>query len=366
MKKIEVIIRNAYRMRIFTKADLSFSVPGRDPVHMSFSKGILHQVYGHRIFDIASGTKMILALLVYRLLTIGCKKDFTLDAPVNRFIDISGPHTDKLTIYHLLTFHAKFNKFITPAEMRKEINKTKRPDQVFKLMLKQIESVGLESPPGLHFNYANIHSILLGRVLENVFEKSLEELMHLYLFAPIGLRNTTVNPAGKLNRFVHSKHDLPLGKISDPVASLSLDLFKRLLGSAGLVSTTRELLHILNVILLDERHPTCPIQSTFAQELHKPVTEKGDFGQGLGLWSEFLKNLEDFHPCPPHDMVFKSGFSGVVCACSKSTNISFAFATNFLYKRRSKKAMSLARRTLHEVYAGIASCICDAQKECSS
>jgi CubicO group peptidase (beta-lactamase class C family) len=360
-ERLEKIIQDGFNAGIFTEADLSFRFSAPHASHMSFSKGRIVEVYERRLFDIASVTKMIVTLLVYRLLTIGHNGEFTIDAPVNRFIDISGPHTDDLTIYDLMTFHAEFNKFITPAEMFRKIRRRKGLGnlKVFPEMLQQIKSVGLTGRPGVNCRYANVHTILLGLVLESAFGKGLGELIKEHLLAPLGLSDTTADPMGKLHRCVQSHHKVPLGRPSDSVAHFSLRAYSRLLGSAGLFSTTSDLLCILDMALLGDQHPTCYIRDAFAGNLHQPVTEAKNFGQGFGLWSEFLKNLESFHPDPPHDLVFRSGFSGVVCACSKSANTSFAIATNFNHKRRTRAKTKADRRALHKIYARIANCVFD-------
>lgn len=365
-EKIEKILQEGLAKGIFTEVDLSVRSSSSEIFHTSFSRGNFMAEYGKRIFDTASVTKMILTLLVYRLLTVHEMGEFSIDAPVNRFIDISGPHTEELTVYDLVTFHAEFNRFTTQAEMMKKIIRVKNPKapfrpteplKVFPEMLREIKSVGLRGRPGTSFRYGNVHSILLGFVLESAFKKGLEDLIREYLLIPLGLADTSTDPTGKLNRCVKSHYKVQLGRPSDSVAHLSSRLFSRLLGSAGLFSSTSDLLLVLDMVLLGDQHPTCHIRDEFASKLHLPVTPGGKFGQGFGLWSEFIKNLEEFHPDPPADLVFRSGFSGMMCACSRREQKSFVLAANFTHKRRTPQKATDDRRSLHETYARIASCV---------
>jgi CubicO group peptidase (beta-lactamase class C family) len=257
-----------------------------------------------------------------------------------------------------LTFHATFNTFITPPEILEKLKNTEGLARliVFPEMITQMKSVGLVGRPGLDFRYGNIHAILLGLVLEKVFGESLDKLMRKHLFAPLKFWNTTIDPSFQLKRCVKAQHDIPLGKVSDPIARLALHAYG-LIGSAGLFSSTKEFLDLWGLVLLGEQHPTCPIADTFAKGLHLPVTEKRDFAQGFGLWSKFLENLEEFHPYPPDDIIYRSGFSGVVGACSKSVDGAFTLATNFLHVHRGVDEMKVARRGLHETYARVAHCV---------
>jgi CubicO group peptidase (beta-lactamase class C family) len=365
------VINSGVQQGLFTHADISVASRTSSKQHFNFDiAGTSHQ-YRPRVFDIASITKMIVTLLVYRLLTLKVHPEFSLDAPVKNFIpDMSGPFVDELTIRHLLTFHARFNRFITPEKMeqRSKRNPLSRP---LMQMLYQIKKVGLEDKPGLKHNYANVHTILLGLVLESLFDKiekekpeeeckhgmKLDELIRAYITSPLGLVDTTTDPTSRLDRCVIAGHGLKLGQVSDPVARLALGQHRRLLGSAGLFSSSRDLVDILDLVILGENHPDCPISAEFIDLLHVPLLPTSDFGHGFGLWSMFRKNLEDLNPTLPPDGIFKSGYSGCIAMCSREFGVSFALTTNFLHKQRTVEEMRRDRVLLNRLYARIAECV---------
>lgn len=149
-KKLEEIIRRGVHQGLFTEVDLSIAYQTVFKEHFNFGLNGVSDLYQPRVFDVASITKMIVTLLVYRLLTLNSRPEFTLDAPVKKFLpDMSGPFVDELTIRHLLTFHAKFNRFITPEDVTR-ISATHFGGRVMRHMLRQIKKVGLEDKPGLN------------------------------------------------------------------------------------------------------------------------------------------------------------------------------------------------------------------------
>lgn len=357
---LERIIREGVRQGLFTNADVS--VMHQRPLvqrHFNFSwdGNGFRDLYQPRLFDIASLSKMVLTLLVYRLLSKEHPK-FTLDAPVQRFIpSLRGQFVNELTIHHLLTFHARFNRFTKPEEVLASVSCFGSVEQALEKLFHEIRNVGLESNPGLKHSYANVHSILLGHALENAYGVSLEELLKLYLLRPLGLTDTSTDPLSQAYRCVRSAHGLQLGEVSDPIARLALQSGKQLLGSAGLHSSAKDVLRMLEIIMLDEQHPSCPISKTFADQLHIPFVPGGNFGQGFGRWSEFRNNLESYNPTPPPDGIFKSGYSGCIAMCSREFGVAFVLLTNFLHKPRTESEMKADRSLLHQLYAMIAECV---------
>ena len=367
----KIILQEGVRQGLFTVADLSVTRQSSVKEHFNFGLDGVSDSYQPRVFDIASKTKMIVTLLVYRLLTLKVHPEFSLDAPVKNFIpDMSGPFVDELTIRHLLTFHAKFNRFITPEKMNQR-SKLKPLSRPLMQMLCQIKKVGLEDKPGLKHNYANVHTIILGLVLESLFEKmekekpekerkhgmKLDELIRTYITSPLGLVDTSTNPIGRSHRCVIAAHGLKLGEVSDPVARLALGQHQRLLGSAGLFSTSKDVLNILDIVMLGENHPVCPISAEFISQLHTPLLPTSNFGQGFGLWSAFRENLETINPTLPPDGIFKSGWSGCIAMCSREFGVAFALTTNFLHKHRTVEEMKRDRGLLNQIYARTAECV---------
>ncbi len=357
----EIIHLRGVRQGLFTVADLSVTYQSTAQSsfkeHFNFGLNGLANSYQPRVFDIASITKMVVTLLVYRLLTLNEHPEFSLDAPVKKFLpDLSGPHVDELTIRHLLTFHARFNRFVTPEEMMQELMLDPN-SRVLQNMLNRVKSVGLEDKPGLKHNYANVHTILLGLVLENVFGKSLQELIKMYITRPLGLVDTLTDPISRAHRCIRAAYGLRLGQVSDPVARLALGQHQRLLGSAGLFSSSKDLGHILDIVMLGECHPSCPISAEFIELLHIPLLPTSNFGHGFGQWSVFRENLEMINPTLPSDGIFKSGYSGCIAMCSREFGVAFALTTNFLHKQRTGEEMRRDRRLLNHLYAMIAECV---------
>ncbi len=134
------------------------------------------------LFNIASQTKPVTATVTLELVKAGL---WNLDEPLMHYwIDpdvASDPNLSKLTTRLVLSHQSGFPNW------RTDNGGTK---------------LRFNFEPGTKFSYSGEGYEYLRRALENKFQKTLEELMHTYLFVPFGMKNTQYwNEQLDTNRF---------------------------------------------------------------------------------------------------------------------------------------------------------------------
>ncbi len=326
---------------------------------------------GRRLFDIASVTKLLVTLLAFRLAKLPGKAfNFGLDDHVQKHVDFSGPYADRLTIRHLLNFHAELNTFM-PKESVVD-------HESLMEMQKQIKSVGLTKEPGSEFRYANWQSILLGEILEQVFKTPLNVLIRSWLLRPLGMTSTC--PAFMLNgqtqNCMKSLHGFDLGTVSDPVAAVA-NQHSKLLGSAGLFSTTEDLLVLVDLILQvgnftakgtrmirpEHADPYEFLNSTDVLSLFTPATPALRFSTGMGIWKNFIDDVVEkiSETCHMPTQVlrqikggFKRGYGGCMFTVFPEYQVGFVVGTDFLSLKRTPEELKKARILLDRLYARVA------------
>jgi D-alanyl-D-alanine carboxypeptidase len=136
---------------------------------------------------IGSVTKTFTGTLILQLAEQG---KLSLDDPIDRYV--SGvPNGDRVTLRLLanmtsgLASYTSSNKFTDTLFSKPETAWT--PDELL--------AIGLAEPtlfePGATFNYSNTNTVLLGKVIEKVTGRSVQDVYQAQIEAPLGLKNTS-------------------------------------------------------------------------------------------------------------------------------------------------------------------------------
>lgn len=143
------------------------------------------------VFRIASMTKSFTALAILRLRDQG---KLSLDDRVDRYIPQLRrqryPTTDSppLTIRHLLTHAAGFPEDNPWGDQQLSISEAQ-----FDRLLEQ--GIAMSNAPGVAYEYSNYGFALLGRIVSVVSGKPYARYIEQHVLQPLGLRNTTLEPA---------------------------------------------------------------------------------------------------------------------------------------------------------------------------
>ncbi|UKB81091.1 serine hydrolase domain-containing protein [Chryseobacterium sp. MEBOG07] len=138
-------------------------------------------------FHIFSLTKTFTAVLIMQLYEKG---KINLDAPIAAYYpEYKGEAAQKATIRNLLTYSSgRDNKDISSPELIHQAydNTIWNLDDFITTFL----SEKLIDQPGTKFSYNNGDFILLGKIIEKIYQKSFEEVLKEQILIPLKMRNT--------------------------------------------------------------------------------------------------------------------------------------------------------------------------------
>jgi CubicO group peptidase (beta-lactamase class C family) len=132
-------------------------------------------------FNIASVTKMLTAVAVMQLVASG-KLD--LHTPIAAY-NPELPHSEQVTIHHLLTHTAGFGRYWNDAYRAARSDLRTVSDY-----LKLFADTPLEFPPGTRHLYGNVGYVILGAVIEAVTGVSYYDHMRQSIYLPAGMHDT--------------------------------------------------------------------------------------------------------------------------------------------------------------------------------
>ncbi len=339
-KSMEALLQEGIRRRLFNNAVIG--VVFKSGTRTFFSSQGDGEQQKDKVFDIASVTKFLIALLHYVLQSKGL--GVTNQTKVSTILPMSGDYVDDLSVEHLLCFRTLFNKGYPAKEAMQNGLAAFRKDLL---------RGGLKVRPGDIFSYGNLHTIVLGWLLESLTRESLYGLFDKHLKNPLQMSRTVQDPTVFGGDVVQSHFDLQAGTIHDPAARLAHVENGSLLGSAGLFSSADDLLSVLEMLLLNGVFQGAQIlPGEFVQSF--PNGKYSGFGNGLPIWSTFRSNLEA--NCPRHhdgSGLFKLGHTGCIVATLPSHGFAFTMLTDFLVIPRSPEEEKAQRSILNHLFASV-------------
>ena len=137
----------------------------------------------HSLWDLASLTKVTgMTTAMMQLWEAG---RIDLDAPLQRYIpEWTGPNKEKVTLRHLITHTSGLPAF------KAYDRQTHDPDSLAKLMF----ATPLDTLPGVRMVYSDIGAYMLGRLVERVSGKTLDQYVVKHVFRPLGMNETGYRP----------------------------------------------------------------------------------------------------------------------------------------------------------------------------
>lgn len=284
------------------------------------------------IFDIASITKSVptssLALKLIGEGELGVE-----DKLINFVPEFRSSDRENVLIKHLLTQTLDY-------DFRLSDYKDRSPEEI----LDVIFATEFKSRPGTKFFYTNATSILLGLVIERIFNETLDKLSEKYFFAPLEMKHTLFEPLRKFRkeRIVPTeiqewRGGLIQGEVHDESAYAMKQ--KMVVGSAGLFSTAPDLLNFLEMLL---NNGFFGGKKYFSSEIIKQMqTNKlNAIGQYTGLGWELNQPRYMGKYCSEKTFG-KTGFTGCVCICDIERKVGFIILSNYTYPQRKPDAIQI-------------------------
>jgi len=142
------------------------------------------------VYKIASVTKIFTSVLIMQLYEQG---KIDLNSPVKTYIpDYPGKGADKITIRQLLN-HTSGLPYIGPKSKEEAVEKGMEEFQIPHTIddaIRKYYSYDLVNEPGKVFSYNNGEYIILGKIIENIYGKSYEEVLIQQILKPLGMNNS--------------------------------------------------------------------------------------------------------------------------------------------------------------------------------
>ena len=254
------------------------------------------------VYDLASVSKVV---GVGTVLTFLWKQGkIELNQSINTYL----PEADypDITIRQLLTHSTDLDPFIIN---RDQLNAEELKEAMFHLNRREKRA----------FLYSDVHFLLLGFILENYFEKSLDQILQEQVLDPWKMKETQFGPVSSAVPTVRGQK---AGVVHDPKARL----LGRHAGSAGLFSTVKDLKIFLEHYLQDD----------FADGLSQNFSDLSDKERSLA-W-----NLEG-------DWLDHTGYTGTFIMWNRKKQEAVIFLSNRTYEKDERAQWIIDRNQVMDL-----------------
>ena len=281
------------------------------------------------IFDIASITK---AVPVSTLALIALdRKRVSLSTPITELLpEYHSPNRKEITFKNLLTQTLNFDFAL--ADM-----KQKDAAEIYRAVM----TAPLKNPAGTSYFYCNATSIILARVVEQIWQKQLDEIASQELFVPLGMRDTMFRPCDEIKeKIVATEIDQWRGRvIKGEIHDESSWKLNEIIipGAAGIFSTTPDLQKYLKEILIEEKCLFSKNFLDFAIKNHLPEAINNSAALGFELNQEYMGNLRG------QNTFGKTGFTGAVIIGDRARKSGFVLLSDYTFPTRKPNRDSINR-----------------------
>ena len=254
------------------------------------------------VYDLASVSKVVGVGTVLTFLwhqgELDIEKSVTEFLPDSDYLDI--------TIRQLLTHSTDLDPFIIN---RDQLNAEELKEAMFHLNRREKRA----------FLYSDVHFLLLGFLLENYFEKDLEQILQEQVLDPWKMKETQFGPVSSAVPTVRGQK---AGVVHDPKARL----LGKHAGSAGLFSTVKDLKIFLEHYLQDD----------FADGLSQNFSDLSDKERSLA-W-----NLEG-------DWLDHTGYTGTFIMWNRKKQEAAIFLSNRTYEKDERAQWIIDRNQVMDL-----------------
>ena len=254
------------------------------------------------VYDLASVSKVVGVGTVITFLWHQGELD--IEKSVTEFL----PDSDypDITIRQLLTHSTDLDPFIIN---RDQLNAEELKEAMFHLNRRDKRA----------FLYSDVHFLLLGFLLENYFEKDLDQILQEQVFVPWKMKETQFGPVSSAVPTVRGQK---AGVVHDPKAHL----LGKHAGSAGLFSTVKDLKIFLEHYLQDD----------FADGLSQNFSDLSDKERSLA-W-----NLEG-------DWLDHTGYTGTFIMWNRKKQEAAIFLSNRTYEKDERAQWIIDRNQVMDL-----------------
>jgi CubicO group peptidase (beta-lactamase class C family) len=268
------------------------------------------------IYDIASLTKLIVTNTIVSFML----RDKLLDLQdsVSKYLPLNEEYKD-VKIIHLLTHASGIYSLVDKNDIKDKND--------------FISKMKLEFEPGSQAKYRDINFILLGFIIEKVYNKPINELALELVFKPLDMKSTTYLPKDKHN--IVPTEDMPnrgmvLGEVHDEKAYF----LGGVAGHAGVFSNITDITHFINMVLHNGFYNGKEfIESKYIDIWFQPLfMDDEDHRRTLGwIYGPTMHLCKD--SCGD-DAIAHTGFPGHFIVIDRSNDLGIIFLSNRIHPSR--------------------------------
>lgn len=284
------------------------------------------------IYDLASLTKVICTLpLIFKLVESG---KISLNDSVKKYINLF--QEPNVTIYDLLIhvsgIYADLNKRINSKEFI--------VDKLYKSYIKNLKG---------QFKYTDIGYMILGLVIEKIYDKSLDEIFEKEVVYPLEMENTSFNPKDK-KLVAPTEITADRGVVRGIVHDEKACSMNGVAGHAGVFSNTEDLINfscmvLNNGIFKGKKYLNESTIDMWFKPLISDRIYKRSFSWFVGDNPNIIEgeNTISFH-----------GFTGPSISIDREKNIIIVMMTNRVHPTRDNKLNTEMRSNISkEIYENL-------------
>ena len=284
-------------------------------------------------YDMASLSKILgPTMIALRAIEEG---DLTLYDPLTRFFDNVPQDKQKINIFHLMTHTAGF----TPAFWLSEA--AEKPEDALSAILDR----PLDTPVGEAPHYSCMGYIVLGKVLETLYGKPLNEIANERVFGPLGMTNTGYCPTG--DNIAATEVDKETGIAWQGIVHDENARFLRgVSANAGVFSNIGDMIRFAQMLARGGDGYLSRAMLKKAIRCH--AGSNNDVRRGLGF--HLAGTPENFMgDVFPYASFGHTGFTGTSLAVDPETGFFVVLLTNRVHPTRENLKLMRFRRTAHNV-----------------
>lgn len=267
-------------------------------------------------YDLASLTKVIGTTT--RILQLVEKGVISLSTPVKEILNRFS--YGDVTVEHLLLHSSGL-----PAEIRNKESWDREN------LLEYLYTTPREREAGESFLYSDVGFILLGKIIENLDETTLEETFREHIFNPLGMMDTSYLVQGSRERCIPTECTEQRGCICGEVHDSKAHLLGQC-GSAGLFSTLEDVVKFVKAYLEHSR-------LLFGEETFEKLCSTIKFERTLGWSKEYGR-----------DTLYHTGFTGTSILMDLKGRKGFVLLTNRIHPSRNNEEFLRKRKKMNEIY----------------
>jgi CubicO group peptidase (beta-lactamase class C family) len=296
------------------------------------------KVIDKTIYDIASLTKVIATTTA---VMICVDKNLLMpDNPVSKYIpEFAQNDKEKITIKNLLLHNSglpSWKKYYTSNLSAEEI-------------INDIYNLKPEYQPGTKTLYSDLGFIVLGKLIEKVSGRTLDQFCYEEIFTPLEMQNTFFNPDDSLKYLIaptefdnYWRMKQIQGEVHDETASL----LNGVAGHAGLFSSAEDIAKLLQMILNKGFYNGRQlIKSETIETFTKRYSDESSRALGWDTKSKTGSSAGNYFD---ESSFGHLGFTGTSVWIDPKRNLFVVFLTNRVYPSRENKKIFSIRPKLHD------------------